>query len=671
MNGVMNVFRQACRAGRTSLAARGRLPFAGPWTGGRAVRFVGMIFGLLGLSVFGATAQTPSPEHRYAVKQLDGRKKIQEAQVQRYQAYRGFRFIDRVAESGITFEYRAVDDAGRDYKPAHYDHGSGLAAADVDGDGLVDLYFCTQLGSNQLWRNRGGGRFEDITAQAGVGMTHGISVAPAFGDVDNDGDPDLFVTTVRHGNRFFRNEGGGRFREATEEAGLSYSGHSSGAIFFDFDRDGRLDLWVSNVGVYTSQELGPGGFYRSLPDAFQGHLHPERSEPCLLYRNLGGGRFEEVSQRLGVRGNGWFGDAAFADLNEDGFPELYLPNMQGDDRFYDNRAGQGFVDRTAELFPRTPWGATGVKFFDSDQDGRQDLWVTDMHSDMTGLQTEKALSFRPEIEKGKSEAFCSAQFPESYYQGSTNNLFGNAYYRDRGDGRYEEVSDARGTETYWPWGVSVGDLNADGFPDALVTAGMGYPFRYAINSVLLNEGGKRFFDAEFIVGVEPRAGGRTEKLWFQLDCAGADRGHPLCREGVAQTNILGTLSSRSSVIWDLDEDGDLDLVVGEFNDRIQLLVSNLAERRPIRFLKVRLQGSRSNRDGLGAKVQVRAGGRVWTQYHDGKSGYLGQSSLPLYFGLGSAETVEAVDVLWPSGVRQTVTQDLKVGGTLVVKEPAL
>jgi len=611
-----------------------------------------------------------SPEHRYAQRQLEGRRKFQEASVQRFQAFRGFRFTDRVDASGIRFEHRAVDDAGRDYKAAHYDHGNGVAVADVDGDGRPDLYFCTQLGSNQLWRNLGGGQFEDITERAAVGMPDPISVAAAFGDVDNDGDPDLFVTTVRHGNRFFRNQGNGTFEDATLEAGLGYVGHSSGAVFLDFDRDGRLDLFVANVGVYTSDTLGPGGFYRALPDAFQGHLHPERSEPSLLYRNRGDGKFEEVSTAMGLRGGGWFGDATFSDLDQDGYPELYLPNMQGDDRYFANREGRGFLERTAALFPRTPWGATGVTFFDHDQDGRMDLFVTDMHSDMTGLQTEKALAFRPEIEKGKSEAYCSAQFPESYFQGSTNNIFGNAFYRDSGDGTYVEASDAMGLETYWPWGVSVGDLNADGFPDLFVTAGMGYPFRYAINSVLLNEAGKRFFDAEFVLGVEPRRNGRTEKVWFTLDCGGVDQGHPLCGTSTERTNILGTLSSRSSVICDLDDDGDLDVVVGEFNDRPQILMSDLAERRPIRSLKLKLQGTRSNRDGLGARVQVRAGGRVWTQYHDGKSGYLAQSSLPLYFGWSGSEVIDAVEVQWPSGQRQTITNGVRSGMTLTVVEPA-
>ncbi len=609
-----------------------------------------------------------SPEHRFAQRQLETRRKQQEAFVQRFQAFRGFRFTDQIEASGIRFEHRAVDDAGRDYKPAHYDHGNGVATADVDGDGRLDLYFCTQLGSNQLWRNLGGARFENITEAAGVGMTDQISVAPAFGDIDNDGDPDLFVTTVRHGNRLFLNDGRGRFRDATQESGLGYVGHSSGALFFDFDRDGRLDLFVANVGVYTSDVLGPGGFHRALPDAFQGHLHPERSEPSRLYRNLGGARFEEVGAALGLRGNGWFGDATFCDLDADGFPELYLPNMQGDDRYYANRAGRTFEERTPALFPMTAWGATGVKFFDQDQDGRMDLLVTDMHSDMTGLQTEKALAFRSEIEKAKSEAYCSAQFPESYFQGSTNNLFGNAFYRAQPNGTFVEASDALGVETYWPWGLSVGDLNADGFPDVVMTAGMGYPFRYAVNSVLLNEGGKRFFDAEFVLGVEPRRNGRTEKVWFTLECGGADQGHPLCGAFNGRTNVLGTLSSRSSVICDLDDDGDLDVVLAEFNDRPQILLSDLADRRPVGHLKIWLKGTESNRDGLGARVTVRAGGRVWTQFHDGKSGYLGHSSQALYFGIAAAESAEAIDVLWPSGRRQTVAGPVRSGTTLTVTE---
>ena len=137
--------------------------------------------------------------------------------------------------SGITFRHRIVDDAGKTYKAAHYDHGNGLAIADVDGDGRTDLYFVSQVGGNQLWRSTGGGRFEDITASAGVAVPGKVSVSAGFADIDNDGDVDLYVTTVRGGNVLLQNDGKGRFRDITAAAGLTYVGHSSSAVFFDYD----------------------------------------------------------------------------------------------------------------------------------------------------------------------------------------------------------------------------------------------------------------------------------------------------------------------------------------------------------------------------------------------------------------------------------------------------
>jgi len=345
--------------------------------------------------------------------------------------------------------------------------------------------------------------------------------------------------------------------------------------------------------------------------------------------------------------------------------------MEGDDHYYENQGGKGFVDRTAAYFPKTPWGAMGVKFFDFNRDGRFDLFVTDMHSDMTREQTEQALNFSLRMEKGKSEPFCRVQWTEEYLQGSSNNIFGNAFYMNQGGGRFVEISDRIGVETYWPWGVSVGDLNADGFEDIVVTAGMGYPFRYAINSVLMNENGRGFFDVEFLIGMEPRRGGRTEKTWFTLDCDGVDRTNSLCQGKSGLVPVPGTLSSRSSALFDLDEDGDLDVVLNEFNDAPQVLISNLSKVRSIHYLKVKLVGTRSNRDGLGATVTVVAEGKRLKQYHDGKSGYLSQSSMPLYFGLGPATRIESVEVQWPSGGKQVLTNDLAINRALTIKEPEL
>jgi hypothetical protein len=258
--------------------------------------------------------------------------------------------------------------------------------------------------------------------------------------------------------------------------------------------------------------------------------------------------------------------------------------------------------------------------------------------------------------------------------GMEHNIAGNAFWEQKADGSFEEISDRVGAENYWPWGLSVADLNADGWQDVFVASSMSFPFRYGVNSVLLNDRGRTFRDAEFLLGVEPRAGGRTHEELYTVDCGGAEAGDPVCKlaASTGKVTVVGAVGTRSSVVLDLDGDGDLDIVTSEFNDRPQVLVSDLADERAPRYLAIELTGRRSNRDGLGAWVTVRAGSDVWTRYHDGKSGYLSQSSLPLWFGLGEHRKVDRVEVLWPSGVRQVVTTGIPTAGRLEVveEEPA-
>jgi hypothetical protein len=599
-------------------------------------------------------------------------------QAERSPAFHDFQFTDRLEASGITFANRIVDDAGKAYKKVHYDHGNGLCAADVDGDGLPDLYFVTQLGTSELWRNAGGGRFVNITAAAGLEMPDAVAAGCAFADIDNDGLPDLFVTTVRHGNRLFHNLGGGRFRDITVQAGVGYVGHSSGAVFFDYDGDGLVDLFVTNVGVYTSNVKGPGGYYVGLPDAFHGHTHPDRAETSILYHNLGGGRFKDVTREVGLVDSSWSGDATVIDVNDDGRPDLYILNMQGENHLWLNEGGRRFRDATREYFPNTPWGAMGVKAFDFDGDGRVDLLVTDMHDDMW-------VNIPPGDWAAETRKADSSKAPPDFFpDGKDRFIFGNALFANRGGGRFEEVSDTMGVETYWPWGPSVDDLNADGWDDIFIAAGMNFPHRYGINSVLLNEAGRHFLPSEFLLGVEPRAGGATEQVWFQLDCRGADRREFFCAvcsqsgsaglgcrfDAAGHLTMMAARGTRSAAILDLDDDGDLDIVTNEFNAPPQILVSDLAQRRRVRFLKVRLRGTASNREGLGARVTVvLPDGRRILKVMDGKSGYLSQSDLPLYFGLGTADHATSIEVLWPSGRRQTMAGPIPAGGSLDLVEP--
>jgi len=570
-----------------------------------------------------------------------------------------FQFSDRQPASGITFVHRIVEDAGKHYKAVHYDHGTGVAVADVDGDGLYDIYFVNQVGGNELWRNLGGGRFGNITSQAGVALANRISVAASFADTDNDGDEDLFVTTVRGGNALFENDGHGKFRDITKEAGLELVTHSSGAVFFDYDRDGLLDLLVCNVGQYTNDQKGHDGAYVGLTDAFMGHLHPDRFEYPVLYKNLGHNRFKDVTAEVGLKPQGWAGDAAVADLNGDGWPDLFVLNMQGHGHYFENARGRAFVDKTSEYFPRTPWGAMGIKFFDFDNDGRPDLFITDMHSDMFE-------NLPPEREKQKA-----AVHPPDQILGGTADafVFGNALFHNAGGGKFEEMSDRLGVENYWPWGPSIGDLNADGWDDIFIASSMNYPHRYGVNALLLNDRGETFRDAEFLVGIEPRRDGRTLTPWFELDCLQEDLGADLCRGQRGKITVMAPLGSRSAAIFDLDGDGDLDIVTNDFNSAPMVLVSDLNQRKPLHWIAIALAGTASNRDGLGAVVRVQASGRVLTKYHDGKSGYLSQSALPLYFGLGDAERIDRIEVDWPSGRKQVETQLLDVNRTRKIVEP--
>ena len=594
----------------------------------------------------------------------------QTARLKESKVYHDFQLADQIKASGINFRNQILDEQRSRLQVNHFDHGNGICMADVDGDGLQDLYFVNQAGPNSLYRNLGGARFEDITAQAGVAVPDRVKVSASFADINNDGKPDLFVTTVRGGNLLFLNQGEGRFTDVTDQFEVGYVGHSSASVFFDYNRDGFLDLFVANVGKYTTEEsirvrddrttqLPAAGinYYAGMKDAFGGHLKPELNESSILYRNEGGKKFVDVSAETGLNDTGWAGAALPMDANEDGWMDLYVMNMQGTDSFYENQQGTSFLVKTDLFFPKTPWGTMGGQVFDFDNNGHFDLMLTDMHSDMSETVS-------PQHEKAKA----NMKWPESFLKTSGRSIYGNAFYRNEGQGKFSEVSDEIGAENFWPWGMSSGDINADGFEDALVSSSMCFPYRYSTNSLLLNDQGQRFLDSECVVGLEPRKGSLIAP-WFELDCAGTDQANPLCRNRTGTLVVWSAVGSRSSLLVDIDEDGDLDVITNDFNTRPQLLISDLSERNTsVRYLKIQLAGKTSNRDALGSKVTLKVGDRLWYQQHDGQSGYLSQSSGALYFGLGDVSSIDQISVQWPSGETQVLEGPIETNQLVKVEE---
>jgi enediyne biosynthesis protein E4 len=581
--------------------------------------------------------------------------------------FNDFSFSHALEKSKIDFKHRIVDDAGIDFQFNHYDHGNGLSVADINNDGFFDIYFVTQVGENQLWQNNGDGTFVNITEKARVGLANKISVSATFADIDNDGDADLYVTTVNHGNVLFENGGEGIFMNISDYSGINYKGHSSSAIFFDYDLDGLLDLFLVNVGGYTQDIIGKNGYYLGNPEAFQNFVTNEFREESLLYRNIGANRFTDVTIEAGIQNNSWSGDASIVDLNNDLYPDLYVLNMEGEDTYYQNENGKTFIDATDTYFTETPSGTMGIKFFNFDNDLDQDLYLTDMHSDMGFVKLVDSL---------EKESLKSDILTNWIVQDEGDVIYGNGFYINDTVPPLQEMSSDRNVENFWPWGVSTGDINSDGYEDVFVTSSMNYRYKYVPNHLYLNNQGKSFIDSAYLLGIEPRQNNEIEKKWFDINCDQSNIDHYECfdRSGTvskkrgSEISVMGSLGSRSSVIFDIDSDGDLDIVTNEFNDEPLVLINNLTTAQQINYLKIKLEGSISNRDGLNSTVTVYTKNNTYTRYHDGASGYLSHSRMNLYFGLANETEITKIEVRWPSGEISVLDTVETINTLLVIKE---
>lgn len=453
---------------------------------------------------------------------------------------------------------------------------NGVAVADYDLDGDLDVYFVaiSQYDEadlttwNRLYSNNGDGTFSDVTLEAGVLSTlnghpwsaMGNKFGAAWGDFNNDGYPDLFLTNVGP-DELYRNNGDGTFTDVTVAAGVAGddTSHNSSALWWDYDLDGDLDL-------YVSAWIGPNR----------------------MFENRGDETFIDVTaaSALGDDGRTW--TSLPIDANNDGLLDLYVVNDFGANKFYLSLGNKTFREATAQFGLEDEGHGMGVALGDYDNNGFFDIYLTNIQ----GLNPP-----------------------------TPNPLFSNT-----GQGTFVNMSSAAGVEEAgWAWGTEFFDCDHDGDEDL-----------YVVNGFMIEPGENSFF-----------VNGGSGNYLNRSTESGAD----------------GSAEARGLVVFDYDGDGDLDMLVANFREAPSLYRNVTAKQN---WLQVELEGAVSNRNAFGAIVRVTANGKTYHRSNNGVD-FLGQSILPLHFGLGNAQVAEEVVVTWPTGENQ-IFQNLWVNRTIRIKE---
>jgi hypothetical protein len=550
--------------------------------------------------------------------------------------------------------------------------GSGVAAGDVDGDGWCDLYFCAIDGRNTLYRNLGNWQFQDITEQAGVGCKGLRSTGAAFADLDGDGDLDLIVNTAGNGTLIFYNDGHGHFTPSETVLNPHRGGKS--LALADIYGDGYLDLYVVNYRLLALMDVVDSRFTFKMVDGhqtvatFNGRsttepdlvdrfmIGPrgdfqENGEPDVMYRNVGGTNFSPVSFTGGdfLDENGlplskppgdWGLSAMFHDLNHDGLPDLYVCNdFQTPDRCWINQGNGKF-----RLLPRlaqrhSSVSSMSVDFADINRDGFDDFFVVDMmsrrHSDyMRFLSSDYALNY-----------------PLGYFEDRPQYEF-NTLFLNRGDNTFAEIAQLSGLDASdWTWSSIFLDVDLDGWEDLLIATGMerdGRDLDVAATLKKLRAGGKA-----------SRAEILQTRMMFPRHADGTlafrNRGD-LTFDEVSKAwgfDVKGVCPAMA--LADLDNDGDLDVVVNSLNGPTLVFRNNSAAPR----VAVRLKGEPPNTHGIGARIAV-SGGPVSVQTQEMICGgrYLSSDDTLRVFAAGSPTNSLAINVTWRSGRRSTITNAL-------------
>jgi len=551
-------------------------------------------------------------------------------------------FADVSRAAGIDFEnrtYPAFLEQPLRFGMTRYGPG-GIAAADYDNDGFYDLFIPDGV-SSRLLRNRRDGTFEDVTERAGLGGLDGVSAA-VFADYDNDGWKDLFVSRTFRPNQLFHNNGDGTFTDVTARAGLGEDCCTTVASWGDYNNDGLLDLYV---GRYLDPRA-------RIPTTF----YARNGEPNRLYHNNGDGTFTDVTERAGVGDTGLCLGSAWGDYDGDGRPDLFVVNDFGRSTLYHNNGDGTFEDVTVAAGALAYGAGMSASFADYDNDGLLDLYTADIRSEHAWFAAPATVgrymanSWKQGVWRTDMPLYwqifrqSGLRFVDVFREMAA----GNHLLRNRGDGTFEDVSAAAGANPVgWFWGSVFADFDNDGWLDLYSANGWVYGERGTeIELEFLDNVVGRQRDYKTGIFFDPRHFG--DRSWH-----GWERNRHLRNEGDGTFKEIGRgagtdllTNSRGVAVADFWNRGALDLAVAANGGRHALLRNEVGVRR--HWLQVELTGVRSNRDAVGARVEVVAGGVRQLREVSAGDGYASQSTLRLHFGLGEAAVTEEMTVRWPA-----------------------
>jgi len=543
--------------------------------------------------------------------------------------------------TGITFANTVPEDSAVNIVSyLYYYNGGGVAAGDIDGDGLVDLYFTSNLGSNRLYRNLGNFRFEDITARAGVADSVGWKSGVTMADVNGDGRLDIYVSGVNYlamngRNVLYINNGDGTFTDRTKEYGLDFAGYSTQAAFFDYDGDGDLDMYLLNSSTFAARAAAQST-NRSVRDANAGDR---------LYRN-DRGHFIDVSAAAHIYGGveGFGLGVVASDLNLDGCPDIYVANdFPENDFLYLNNCDGTFTESIAQATGHTSRFSMGADAADFNNDGRPDIAVVDMLPD-----SERILKSAQSAES--YELFNRYRAAGYHYQYGRNTLQLNRGVLN-GRLRFSEIGFLAGiAATDWSWTPLFADFDNDGKKDLVVTTGI-----Y-----------RRPNDLDYIAsldsipkGVEPPFARLIAKMPHvpQPNYAFHNNGDLTFTNLAAAWGLDAAGFSNGAAYVDLDNDGALDLVVNNLNAPAAIYRNRVRDLDSAghHYLTVALRGSGANTAGLGAKVKIVAGGTHQLVEVMPTRGFESSVDPRAHFGLGATSRVDSLLVVWPDRRYQILT----------------